>query len=226
VIWLSAVKHFINEALRNEEIYEFLREELERAGYGKADITRTPLGTRVTIYAMKPGIVIGRRGENVRELTRILEQRFGLNNPQVAVAEIEIPEFNPNIMASKIASDLKRGTHFRRACFWTLNRIMEAGAQGAEIVISGKLRSRRHRFEKFRAGYIPKSGEPAEKNTRTAVAHVQLKPGLIGVKVSIIPKEATFPDRVEIIYPEQEAINEEESEAESEVKEGNMDADN
>lgn len=207
---MSAVKHFISEALRNEEIYEFLSKELERAGYGRAEITRTPLGTRITIYAMKPGIVIGRRGENVRELTRILEQRFGLANPQVAVAEIEIPEFNPNIMASKISSDLKRGVHFRRACFWTLNRIMEAGAQGVEIVISGKLRSRRHRFEKFRKGYIPKSGYPAEKHTKTAVAHVQLKPGMIGVKVSIIPREATFPDRVKILSPKKEGVIENE----------------
>jgi small subunit ribosomal protein S3 len=194
--------------------------------YGKADITRTPLGTRVTIYAMKPGIVIGRRGENVRELTRILEQRFGLTNPQVAVAEIEIPEFNPNIMASKIASDLKRGIHFRRAGFWTLNRIMEAGAQGVEIVVSGKLRSRRHRFEKFRAGYIPKSGDPAEKNTKTAIAHVQLKPGIIGVKVSIIPKESIFPDRVEIAYPVQEILNEEENAVKSEGKEEETNANN
>jgi len=206
---LSAVKHFIVEALRNEEIYEFLSKELERAGYGGAEITRTPLGTRVTVYAMKPGIVIGRRGESIRDLTKILEERFGLTNPQVAVAEVEVPEFNPNIMASQIASALKRGEHFRRVGFRTLTRIMEAGAQGAEIVISGKLRTQRHRFEKFRAGYLPKSGDPALKNTRIAVISVQLKPGLLGIKVNIVPKEATFPDRTQIIFSEKAAAVEE-----------------
>jgi len=206
---LSAVKHFIVEAIRNEEIFELLSKELERAGYGGAEITRTPLGTRVTVYAMKPGIVIGRRGESIRDLTRILEERFGLTNPQVAVAEVEVPEFNPNIMASQIVSALKRGEHFRRVGFRTLNRIMEAGAQGAEIVISGKLRTQRHRFEKFRAGYLPKSGDPALKNTKTAVLSVQLKPGLLGVKVNIVPKEATFPDRTQIIFSEKAAAAEE-----------------
>ena len=206
---MSAVKHFIVEALRNMEIYEFLSKELERAGYGGAEITRTPLGTRVTVYAMKPGIVIGRRGESIRDLTKVLEERFGLTNPQVAVAEVEVPEFNPNIMASQIASALERGEHFRRVGFRTLTRIMEAGAQGAEIVISGKLRTQRHRFEKFRAGYLPKSGDPALKNTRTAVKGVQLKPGMLGIKVNIVPKEATFPDRTQIIFSEKAAAVEE-----------------
>jgi small subunit ribosomal protein S3 len=158
---------------------------------------------------MKPGIVIGRRGESIRDLTKILDERFGLTNPQVAVAEVEVPEFNPNIMASQIASALKRGEHFRRVGFRTLTRIMEAGAQGAEIVISGKLRTQRHRFEKFRAGYLPKSGDPALKNTRTAVISVQLKPGLLGIKVNIVPKEATFPDRTQIVFSEKATAVEE-----------------
>ena len=91
---MSAIKHFIDESIRREEIDEFLAKELEKAGYANAEIARTPLGTRIVIYAMKPGLVIGRRGENIRELTKIIEEKFKLSNPQIAVSEIEVPELN------------------------------------------------------------------------------------------------------------------------------------
>jgi small subunit ribosomal protein S3 len=136
---MSIVKHFIDKSIRKVEIDEFLMKELERAGYAGAEITNTPLGARVIIYAMKPGIVIGRRGTTIRALTQLLEDKFNLMNPQIAVSEVEIPELHPGIMASRIKEALERGIHFRRSGFWALNRIMGAGALGAEIVISGKL---------------------------------------------------------------------------------------
>lgn len=195
---MSAIKHFISESVKKVELDEFLEQRLERAGYGGVDVTKTPLGTRVTIYAMKPGIIIGRGGESIKNLAKILEERFGLANPQIAVAEIEIPELNPYIMATRITSALQRGIHFRRASYWALNRIMSAGALGTEITVRGKLTTERARFEKYRAGYLLKTGEPALKNLREAVAHVKLKPGLIGVKVRILPPKVELPDRVSI----------------------------
>jgi len=196
---MTYVKHFINEYIKKAEIDEFLWREFERAGYGGVNITRTPLGTNIVIYAMRPGIVIGRGGETIKNLARVLEEKFNLPNPQISVAEIEIPELNPYVMASRIAAALRRGVHFRRVGFWALNRIMSAGALGAEIIISGKLRTERARVEKFRDGYIPKSGEPAMKYVKKAVAHVQLKPGIFGVKVLIVSPDAKFPDEVEIL---------------------------
>ena len=109
---MSIVNHFINESMRQLEINDFLERELTRAGFGGAEIMRTPLGTRIIIYAMKPGVVIGRRGTNIRELTRLLEEKFELFNPQIAVSEVEVPELNANIMASRIADALQRGIHF------------------------------------------------------------------------------------------------------------------
>ena len=203
---MSAIKHFIEESVKKAEINEFLRNEFERAGYGGVSITKTPLGTHIVIYTMRPGMVIGRGGETIRELARVLEEKFQLPNPQISVAEIEIPELNAYVVASRIASALKRGVHYRRAGYWALNQIMEAGALGTEIIISGKLRSDRSRYEKFRAGYMPKSGEPARKYTRKAEVPVQLKPGILGVKVRIMPPEAKFPDQVQIV---EEGIEEE-----------------
>ncbi len=204
---MSSVKHFIEESVKKAEIDEFLQNEFERAGYGGVSITKTPLGTHIVVYTMRPGLVIGRGGETIRELAGVLEEKFQLPNPQISVAEIEIPELNAYVVASRIASALKRGVHYRRSGYWALNQIMEAGALGAEIVISGKLRTDRARYEKFRAGYMPKSGEPARKYMRKSEISVQLKPGILGVKVRIMPPEAQFPDQVQIA--EQEIVEEE-----------------
>jgi len=200
---LSSTKHFIEDSIKKAGVDEFLWKEFERAGYGGVEITKTPLGTNIVIYAMRPGMIIGRGGATIKNLAKILEEKFGLPNPQISVAEIEVPELNARVMASRIASALRRNIHFRRAGFWALSRIMEAGAMGAEIVISGKLRTERARSEKFRDGYLPKSGDPAMKYVQTAVTHVQLKPGVFGIKVSIMPPNVKLPDEIEFIEKEE-----------------------
>jgi small subunit ribosomal protein S3 len=215
---MSIVKRFITESIKKTEIDEFLQKKLERAGYGGVDLSKTPLGTHVVIYAMRPGIVIGRGGETIKDLATTLEENFNISNPQISVSEIEVPEFNAHVVASRVASALQRGVHFRRAGFWALNQVMEAGALGIEIVISGKLRTERARFEKFRAGYFPRCGEPALRYMKKAEAHVQLKPGIIGVRVKLMPPDAQFPDKIKItqeLPPEEieEKITEKEQKA-------------
>ena len=201
---MSSIKHFINESVRKAGIDEFLWKEFERAGYGGVDITRTPLGTNVVVYVMRPGIIIGRGGVTIKNLAKELEEKFQMPNPQISVAEIEIPELNAHVMASRVAAALRRGVHFRRAGFWSLNQIMDAEALGAEVIISGKLRTERARSEKFRAGYMPKAGDPVIKYVRRTAAHVQLKPGIFGVRVRILPPGVKFPDRIEML---EEAVN-------------------
>ncbi len=215
---MSIVKRFITESIKKTEIDEFLQKKLERAGYGGVDLSKTPLGTHVVIYAMRPGIVIGRGGETIKDLAATLEENFSISNPQISVSEIEVPEFNAHVVASRVASALQRGVHFRRAGFWALNQVMDAGALGAEIVISGKLRTERARFEKFRAGYFPRCGDPALKYMKKAEAHVQLKPGIIGVRVKLMPPDAQFPDKIQII----EELPPEEIEAKEAEKEENV----
>jgi small subunit ribosomal protein S3 len=213
---MAVVKHFISESIKKTEIDEFLQKKLERAGYGGVNISKTPLGTHIVIYAMRPGLVIGRGGETIRELANLLEEKFEVSNPQISVSEIEIPELNAHVVASRIASALQRGVHFRRAGFWALKQVMDAGALGVEIIISGKLRTERARYEKFRDGYLPKCGDPAIKYMRKAEVHVQLKPGIFGVKVRIMPPDAEFPDKIEIVEsPPQEAEKEAEETTEN-----------
>ena len=205
---MSVVKHFIEDSIKKTEIDEFLRNEFERAGYGGVTITKTPLGTHLVIYTMRPGLVIGRGGETIRALATVLEEKFQLPSPQISVAEIEVPELNAHVVASKIASALKRGVHYRRAGFWGLTQAMEAGALGIEIIISGKLRTDRARYEKFSTGYLPKSGEPPRKYMRKAELDVQTKPGILGVKVQLMPPDAVFPDQEKITVIENEQLKE------------------
>jgi small subunit ribosomal protein S3 len=187
--------YFVKENARKAEIDEFLSQDLKRAGYSKVEMTKTPLGTRVVVYAAKPGLVIGRRGQSIRDLTQVLEQRFGVTNPQISVATLEVPELDPKVVASQIAMALQRGIHFRRAAYWALQRTIEAGAQGVEIIIRGKLTTDRARYEKYKAGYLPSVGEAVDRIVRSAVVDTQLKQGLFGIRVRLLPKNVSLPDK-------------------------------
>ena len=194
-------KDFVTEGLKRTKIDEFLETELERAGYGGMDVQVTPLGTMIVVYAERPGMVIGRGGKTVRNITNTLKNRFNLDNPQVEVKEVESPELNPRIMAAKISNMLQRGMHFRRVAYSNIRKIMGAGAQGVEITISGKIRGSRSAVAKFVEGYIKKCGEPADRFVREGYATATLKPGVLGIVVRIMPPEAVLPDSVEILAP-------------------------
>ena len=188
-------KYFVKENARRAEIDEYLSQDLKRAGYSKVEMTKTPLGTRVVVYAAKPGLVIGRRGQSIRDLTQVLEQRFGVENPQISVATLEAPELDPKVVASQIAMALQRGIHFRRAAYWALQRTIEAGALGVEISIRGKLTTDRARYEKYKAGYLPSVGDAITRIVRFAVVDTQLKQGLFGISVRLMPPNVRLPDR-------------------------------
>ena len=187
-------QQFIENGIRRSQINEFSAEELPRAGYGGMDLAQTPMGTQIVLKAEKPGMVIGKGGKNIREITQTLEDEFGLEEPQVDVQEVEEPDLNAQIVADRLANALERGWYFRKAGHTTLERIMEAGALGAEIVLSGKVTGARGRVEKFSDGYIKHNGEPAEEivDRGKGVAVMQL--GTIGVNVKIIPPGSDLPD--------------------------------
>jgi small subunit ribosomal protein S3 len=191
---MNAIKNVVNNNYRNMELDEFLKEELKDAGYGGVDIQKSPLGTRLTLYVTRPGLVIGRKGSGIKDLTSKLEIKYGLTNPQISVVELEIPELNPKIMCNRIAQLIERGTAFRRAALWTVNTIKNAGALGVEVTISGKLRSERAHFEKHSAGVIPKSGNMADRVVKEGITHVLTKMGIMGIRLKIAIKGAVPPE--------------------------------
>lgn len=191
---MSVMRFFLAKSSKNMIIDNYLRNELKRAGYAGVEFQKTPLGNRVVIYAERPGMVIGRQGATIRDLAHVIETKYNLENPQIAVIPVQTPELNARIMAGRVASALERGIHFRRAAFIALRQISEAGARGAEIIIRGKLSTERARYEKFKTGAILKAGQPRKYAVDTAVTHVQLKPGMFGIKVNIYLPVNTIDD--------------------------------
>jgi small subunit ribosomal protein S3 len=199
---MASERKFITENIRRVLLKEYLMKEVGRAGFGGVDVQRTPMGTRVTLITERPGIVIGRKGAAIKGLTRAIEEDFNFDNPQIEVQEVENANLNAQIMAEKLAFALERGWHFRRAGHSTVRRIMDNGARGCQIVISGKLTGQRHRTEKFKEGHIKFCGEPRLKFIKVGFAVAKLKPGVIGVKVEIMDPTAKLPDEVDVMTPE------------------------
>ena len=196
-------QQFIDNGLQRTQIDEFFQDELGRAGYGGMNIAKTPMGTQIVLKAEKPGMVIGKGGKNIRKITSTLESDFGLEDPQVDVQEVEEPDLNARIVADRLANALERGWYFRKAGHTTIDRIMESGALGAEIVLSGKVTGARSRVEKFNRGYIKHNGEPAEEIVDHGIGTAVVQLGTIGVQVKIIPPGAELPDDFEV-YDDQQ----------------------
>lgn len=191
---MSAVKNVIKDNYNMMLLKDYLRIAIKDAGFSHAEISKTPTGTRVALHVTRPGIVIGRKGSGIRELTDKLATDFGLKNPQISVVEIDKPELSPSVMCNRMASHLERGTAFRRATMWTLKQIMENGAMGVQITISGKLRGDRSAFEKHAAGILPRAGHHAEVIVDEDIAHVQTAMGLIGIRIRIARHEKYIPE--------------------------------
>ncbi|MEM0379796.1 MAG: 30S ribosomal protein S3 [Desulfurococcaceae archaeon] len=195
----SRVKRvFIDYSIKRAMIDEFLANYFKDAGYSHVELHKTPTGYRVAIYAEYPGRIIGRGGSVIKKLTTIMQTHFGLENVNISASPISDSDLNARVVAFRIARALEKEIPYRRVAMAMLRRIMNAGAVGAEIVISGKLRAERARYEKFRAGKIYKAGEITEYIVDRAVAKVLLKPGIYGIEVIIVKPGIMTPDQIEL----------------------------
>ena len=191
-------KHFINKGIQSCLIDEFLRSELDNSGYSGCSLQKTPMGTRITIRSSRPGLVIGKKGKKIKELTQLVKEKFNINVPTIDVDTIENPDLNAQIQAERIAYAINKGQNYRRATYSIIRRIIKSGARGVEVHISGKVTSQRARNQVFRSGVINKCGTPALEGVDKGVAHLTLKSGVLGIRVSIMDKNYLLPDYVEI----------------------------
>ncbi len=227
---MAVEKKFIEDGVRQARVDNFLTKKLKRAGYGGMEIQRTPMGTQITIFAEKPGIVIGKGGKVVRQLTADLAHKYGMKSPQIEVQQVANPSFNAQIMAERLANSLERGWYFRKAGSSILRRVMESGALGCQVVLSGKVTGSRSRVQKFTEGYIKHSGEPSDTIVEHGFALAVKKLGTIGVQVKIVPPDAKLPDHFEVFDPEPEpepvadVVTEQEEELSPEVLGEEIDA--
>jgi small subunit ribosomal protein S3 len=217
---MSGERKFIRENTNRILIKEFLIKKIEGAGFGGMTIQRTPMGTRINILVERPGMVIGKGGSKIKEITEQIKTQFNVDNPQIEIQEAgSKASLNAQIMAEKLAEALERGWHFRRAGHSTVRRIMASGAKGCQVIIAGKLTGARHRTEKFTEGHVKYCGETAKEVMDIGYAVAKLKAGVLGVKVRIMKPDAKLPDEINLIVPaEKKEVKEKEAKPKTEEK--------
>ena len=178
---------------------EKIKEEIGKGKVSRVKIEYAPIGERIIISTSKPGLIIGRGGERIEQLTDMIRKKFKLENPHIEIDEIKNPEFDAQLIADELALGLERfgPLKFKVLAYKTLQRIMKAGALGAELRLTGKLPSARSKSWRFAQGYLKKTGDTANAVDRVqSIAHT--KPGVVGVKISILHPDAVLKDRIKI----------------------------
>lgn len=193
-------RKFVAEKLKEYHIQEFIAESLKNVGHSHTKLQRTPVGDKVVIFASRPGLVVGRKGENIKKLTQTLKKRFNLENPQIEISEVQNPNLDAQIVAERIASTLERFgiQKFKAIGHKTMTDVINSGAMGVEILISGKVPSQRAKTWRFNQGYLKKCGEIAIEGVKRAKTVAVLKTGEIGIQVSIMGPDVQLPDDIEV----------------------------
>lgn len=212
-------KVIVKKNIKEYLIQEYIADKLPKACYSKIELKKTPLGEKIIVYTSRPGLVVGRKGSNIQALTETLKNKFGMENPQIEVAEIENPNLDPKSVAEYIVSSFEKfgPKRFKSLGYGALQNIMDAGAQGAEIVITGRgVPSSRSKRWRFSAGHLKKSGDVSENLIKRSLVVAELKSGAIGVKVNILTPDIQIPDKIK--SKEEKEIKKEEKKPKEEVK--------
>jgi small subunit ribosomal protein S3 len=201
-------RKFISQKMKEFAILEFISNNLKKVGHSYTKLQRTPLGEKIIIYASRPGLIVGRKGQSIKDLTRTLKKRFELENPQIEINEVENPNLDAQIVAERIAGLLERfgTTKFKAIGHKTMTDVMNSGALGIEIHISGKIPSSRAKSWRFYQGYLKKCGDVALEGVRKAYASAKLKSGIVGVQVAIMPPDIDLPDEITEIKQEEKPV--------------------
>ena len=202
-------RKFVAQKMKEFQIEEYITQTLQNVGHSHTKMVKTPLGEKIIIFASRPGLIVGRKGQNIKQLTKALKRKFELENPQVEISEIENPSLDAHIIAEKIVDALEKfgSEKFKAIGHKIMTEVMRAGALGIEIIISGKVPSARAKSWRFYSGYLKKSGDVANE-VRKADVQAQLKTGIIGVKVSIMPPDIKLPDDIYLVEAKEVKVEE------------------
>ena len=203
-------RKFVAHKIKEYQIQEYIEGNLKNVGHSHTKMIKTPLGEKIILYASRPGLIVGRKGQNIKELTKTLKKRFGLENPQIEINEVADVNLDANIVAERITDSLERfgSQKFKAIGHKVMEDVMTAGALGVEIIVSGKIPSSRAKSWRFYSGYLKKSGDISIAGVDKSYAQAKLKTGVVGVKVSIMPPGTKLPDKVELIEEKEEKIKE------------------
>ncbi|MDP3765095.1 MAG: 30S ribosomal protein S3 [Nanoarchaeota archaeon] len=203
-------RKFVAQKMKEFQIEEYITQSLKNVGHSHTKMVKTPLGEKIIIFASRPGLIVGRKGQNIKQLTKTLKKRFDLENPQIEISEVENPNLDAHIVAEKIVDSLEKfgSEKFKAIGHKIMTEVMRAGALGIEIVVSGKVPSARAKSWRFYSGYLKKCGDIAIMGVRKADVQAQLKTGIVGVKVKIMPPDIKLPDDIKLVEQKEIKIEE------------------
>lgn len=210
-------RKFVAQKMKEFQIEEYITQSLENVGHSHTKMIKTPLGEKIIIYTSRPGLIVGRKGQNIKQLTKTLKKKFNLENPQIEISEVESPNLDAHIVTEKIVDGLEKfgSEKFKAIGHKIMTDVMKAGALGIEIVISGKVPSARAKSWRFYSGYLKKCGDIAIEGVRKSNAQAQLKTGIIGVKVNIMPPNTKLPDDIYLVEEKETKIEKIEEKSEN-----------
>jgi small subunit ribosomal protein S3 len=219
-------RKFVAQNIRELEIKEYLYAELGKVGLSNVKLQKTPLGEKILVSASRPGLVVGKGGANIARLTRELKEKFSLENPQIEIEEVTDPRGNAAITAEVIANSLERygPVRFKGIGHKAISTIMDSGAHGVEILISGKIPSARAKTWRFYQGYLKKCGDISIAGVDKSKQVAKLKSGVVGIQVNVMPITTSLPDKITFKSEEQvkqekeDAVKREEEKKEAEEK--------
>jgi len=215
---ISKKRKFVADGVFYAELNEFLMRVLAEDGYAGVEVRVTPIRTEIIIRATRTRDVLGEKGRRIRELTAVVQKRYNFpeNSVELFAERVENRAACAMAQCESLRYKLIGGLAVRRACYGVVRFIMENGAKGCEVVISGKMRAQRAKAMKFKDGYLISTGEPKKHYIAQAIRHVAMRQGMIGIKVTIMlahdpagkmgPK-MPMPDAVIIHEPKEEIIH-------------------
>jgi len=195
-VWYADKKQYAEYLLNDLEVRDYLRTRLVQASVSRIDIERPAQTARITIHTARPGIVIGKKGEDVDRLRREISVLMGIP-VHINIEEIRKPEIDALLVAQNVAQQLERRVQFRRAMRRVIQNAMRLGAKGIKVRVAGRLGGAEiARNEVYHEGRVPQHTLRADIDYATAEAKTTY--GILGIKVWIF--------KGEIIGPEQEAV--------------------
>ncbi len=203
-------RDFVAQKMKEYTIKQYIENKLKGAGISQIRLKKIPLGEKIIVSASRPSLIVGSKGSNIRELTRTLKTKFKLENPQIEISEVKNYFLDAAIVAQRIAGSLERfgSARFKGVGHKMMANVLQAGALGVEIIISGKIPGARAKNWRFYQGYLKKCGDVSVSGVRSAQASALLKSGIIGIKVSIMPPNLVLPDSIELLDEPVQVIEE------------------
>lgn len=190
----TKVRRIIETGLFYAELNELLTRELTTEGYGGCEVRTTPSRTEIIIKASNSKNFVDNQGRRLQEIRLMIMKRWHIKDEQleIFIDRIQRRGLSALNQLESLRFKLINRIPARRAAYSIIRFVMEAGARGCEVVISGKMRSARAQAMKFREGYMVKSGEVQKEFVTQAVGHIPMKQAVVGIRVLImLPHDPT-----------------------------------